>query len=61
MSKCTICGKRIVLVPSAEERAARDVTGKSAAYYSALFKEHPECVIEKRERETRELMGRIGK
>ncbi len=55
---CTICGKKIQLVPSAAERAAKDVTGKSAAYYTGLFTEHSRCVIEKRERETLELMRR---
>lgn len=53
---CTICGKKITLVPSAAERAAKDVTGKSAAYYTRLFTEHAQCVIDKRERETLELM-----
>lgn len=28
--KCTICGKPIVLIPSAKARAAADVSGKSA-------------------------------
>ena len=57
---CTICGKKIQLVPSAAERAAKDSTGKSAAYYTGLFTEHPQCVIEKRERETLELMRRTA-
>lgn len=30
--KCTICGKPIVLIPSAEARAAADVSGRSAAH-----------------------------
>ena len=58
--KCTICGKPIVLVPSAEARAAADVSGKSAAYYRNLFRRHAECIVEKRERETLELL-RQGK
>ena len=44
---CTICGKPVVLVPSAAERAAKDVTGKSAAYYTSLFTEHSACVLAK--------------
>ncbi len=49
MSNCTICGHRIVLSPSAEERARNDVTGKSAAYYRSLFTYHTECNIIKRD------------
>lgn len=56
--KCTICKKPIVLVPSAAERAKKDVTGKPAAYYTALFTEHGACVVDTRERETIELMRR---
>ncbi len=48
MSLCTICKKPIVLNPSAEERARRDPTGKSAAYYSSLFTTHSHCAIQKR-------------
>mgnify|MGYP000004575400 CR=1 FL=1 len=58
--KCTICGKPIVLIPSAKARAAADVSGKSAAYHRKLFRQHAECIIEKRERETLELMRRIN-
>jgi hypothetical protein len=47
--KCTICGTPIVLVPSAEERARKDVTGKSAAYYRSLFTTHSECNLIKRD------------
>ena len=53
---CTICGEPIVLIPSAVERAAKDVTGKSAAYYTSLFRQHAKCSIDKRERETLELL-----
>ena len=45
---CSICGKRIVLVPSAAERARKDVTGKSAKYYESLFREHTDCALQKR-------------
>ncbi len=55
---CTICKKPIVLVPSAAERARKDVTGKTAAYYTSLFTEHATCTLAKRERETLELMRR---
>lgn len=54
--KCTICGKQIVLIPSAEERAAKDKSGKSAAYYRSLFRTHAECAVEKRSEESRRLM-----
>jgi len=55
---CTICNKPITLSPSATERAAKDVTGKSAAYYTNLFTTHSKCSVEKRERETVELIRR---
>lgn len=58
--KCTICGKPIVLVPSAEARAAADVSGRSASYYRSLFRQHDACLLEKREQETLELMRKIN-
>jgi hypothetical protein len=58
---CTICGNPIILVPSAKERAKKDATGKPASYYTKLFTAHSQCVIEKRERETVELIRRNNK
>lgn len=46
---CTICGKPVVLVPSAAERARSDVTGKTAAYYTSLFPTHAACTLAKRQ------------
>ena len=54
---CTICGKPIVLVPSAVERAAK--YGGKPSDYTKLFTTHSECSIAKRERETVELMRRL--
>lgn len=34
-----------MLVPSAAERAAKDVTGKTAAYYTSLFTSHSDCLM----------------
>ena len=42
---CSICNKPIHLSPSAAERAAKDVTGKTAAYYTSLFRTHTECEL----------------
>ena len=56
---CSICHKPIVLVPSAAERAERDIAGRTAAYYTSLFTEHAECLIAKRSRESSELMARL--
>lgn len=50
MKTCTLCGKPIVLVPSAKERAAKDTSGKTAKYYENLFTTHAECVIALRNR-----------
>lgn len=56
--KCKICGKPVVLVPSAAERAAKDTSGKTAEYYTSLFDTHAECALAKRAAETSELMRR---
>jgi len=39
--KCTLCGKPIILVPSAKERAER--WGGKASDYEALFTTHSLC------------------
>jgi len=44
--KCTICGKPIKLVPSAEERAKKGFG--TVQYYRSLFTTHPECALKKR-------------
>jgi hypothetical protein len=53
---CAICGKPIVLIPSAAERAKK--FGGKARDYTKLFTEHAQCTIDKRNRETSELMAR---
>jgi hypothetical protein len=58
---CTICGKPIVLVPSAAERAAKDVTGRPASYYTGLFRQHSDCFLEQRAHDTTALMRRLNK
>ena len=55
---CRICGKPIVLVPSARKREAR--YGGRPQNYTVLFREHTECALLKRERETAELMRKIN-
>jgi len=47
--ECTICGKQIKLVPSAEERAKK--YGGTAQYYRSLFTAHAECTLQKRKGE----------
>ena len=51
---CTHCGKSIVLIPSATERAKKH--GGKANDYTALFTMHSECLIEKRNNEALALM-----
>lgn len=58
---CTLCSRPIVLVPSAAERAAKDVTGKTASYYRGLFTAHSECQLKARAESTSELMRRLRK
>lgn len=43
MRICPICNEKIVLIPSAAERARKDPTGKSAKYYEDLFPYHDKC------------------
>lgn len=52
--KCSHCGKKIVLVPSAQERARK--YGGKPSDYTALFTVHTQCQIEKRNAMTLELM-----
>ena len=52
--KCTICGKEVVLVPSASERAER--FGGKPSDYTQLFPAHAECALRKRDEETVALM-----
>lgn len=58
MANCTICGKKIVLVPSAEERAAK--FGGKASDYTKLFTTHSDCAVKKRSQESTDLMRRIA-
>lgn len=51
---CTICGKPIVLVPSATERARK--SGGKPSDYTKLFTTHSSCAVEKRSAEAVELM-----
>ncbi len=53
---CSICGKKIVLVPSAKERAEK--YGGKPSDYTKLFTVHAECAIGKRNLETLELIRR---
>lgn len=57
--ECMICNRPIVLVPTIKYRAARDVTGHSVNYYLCQFTEHVECMLDKRCKDTDELMRRL--
>ena len=56
---CTICGKQIVLIPSAKERARK--FGGCPEDYTKLFKEHTDCFLKKRAADTTALIQRISK
>jgi hypothetical protein len=56
--KCSICGKPVILIPSAEERAKK--YGGKPSDYTKLFTAHSECQIAKRNAETSELIKRIN-
>lgn len=57
--KCSYCGKQIILVLSANERAQK--YGGKPSDYTKLFTIHAQCQIDKRNAETSELMRRINK
>lgn len=56
MKNCVLCGKPVVLVPSAQERARR--FGGKPSDYAALFDRHAGCEIDRRAEETSELIRR---
>jgi hypothetical protein len=51
---CEICGKPVVLVPSAAERAAK--YGGTPESYTAKFPTHVDCFLAKRKKDTSELI-----
>ena len=53
---CTICGQPVVLIPSARARA-RKYGDQPAKYYTSLFREHADCVINKRNADTLALIA----
>lgn len=58
---CTICHQPIVLSPSAAERARKDMDpSHDARYYTSLFTEHTKCFLEKRAKDTHDLMKRLA-
>lgn len=58
--KCLHCGKEVVLVPSAAERARKDVNRRPAAYYTSLFPRHAACELALRENRAAAL-ATVGK
>lgn len=57
MANCTICGKKIVLVPSAQERARK--FGGEPSDYAKMFTTHSDCAVKKRSQDSTDLMRRI--
>jgi len=53
---CTICGKPVELSPSAVERAKRH--GGNPSDYTNIFDTHSDCALEKRKKDTSDLMTR---
>ena len=51
---CALCGKPIVLVPSAKERA--DKYGGTPNDYTRLFTAHADCQVRKRNKDTLALI-----
>lgn len=55
---CTICGRPVVLNPSAQERAEK--YGGTAQDYIKLFPQHAQCILNKRNKDTAALIKRIN-
>ena len=55
---CSICGKPIILIPSAAERAKK--YGGRPSDYTKLFTTHSACALQKREADTLALMRKSG-
>jgi hypothetical protein len=53
---CSICKQPIVLIPSAQERAKK--FGGTPSDYIKLFTEHAQCTLDKRAKETLDLIKR---
>lgn len=51
---CKYCGKPVVLVPSAKERAKK--FGKTPEFYRRLFPNHGACEVKAREEATRRMI-----
>lgn len=56
---CSICGKPVTLVPSAQERAKKDVCGNPASYYTAILTTHADCALAQSRQETSDLLNRL--
>jgi hypothetical protein len=54
MANCTICNKPVILVPSAQERAAK--FGGTPGDYIGLFMTHSRCALEQRHADTLALI-----
>ena len=55
---CTLCGKPVVLVPSAKERAKK--AGGQPEDYTRLFTAHANCQIAKRNADTLALVRKLN-
>ena len=55
---CRVCGKTIVLEPSARERAAR--FGGTPEFYTRLFTAHGTCQVAQRSLDAVETMRRLN-
>ncbi len=53
---CNICGKKVILTPSASERAAK--YGGKASDYTSLFTVHADCAIAKYKADTITLIAK---
>lgn len=61
--QCSICGKPVILVPSAAERVRKDAERgihSTNAQYLNQFHTHSTCLVAKRTQDSIELMRRLN-
>lgn len=55
--KCSVCGKPVILSPTAAERSQR--FGQPPSYFTNIFTTHSTCMLMQREADVINLMRRL--
>jgi len=57
MHNCSICGNKMKLFPSISERIRKH--GGTRKYYQNIFSSHNQCIVDKRNKESIELIQKM--